>query len=69
MARNADFFEIFKNNMSAAAASNRLSSRGGNAFFDDLLLDPEFDELVDFAGTEAESHLFRETDDLPEAFQ
>jgi hypothetical protein len=69
MARNADFFEIFKNNMSAAGESGRLSSRGGNAFLDDLLLDPEFDELADFAGSEAESHLFRETDDQPEAFQ
>lgn len=68
MARAADFFEIFKNNMRHAEADQRMADdiRG---FFDDLLLDPEFDEVGDIEDDGAEFHLYRESHDQPESFQ
>lgn len=69
MARTADFFEIFKNNINAADARSHPSSDDSRGFFDDLLLDPEFDELSDLDDSGAEFAVYREIHGQPEAFR
>jgi hypothetical protein len=68
MARAADFSEIFKNTMGSAECGSRIAD-DDRGFFDDLLLDPEFDELGGLDEGAAEFHLCRESTDQPESFQ
>lgn len=68
MARTADFFEIFRNNMRSAEHDSRMAEdiRG---FFEDLLLDPQFDDMDENEDGGAKFHLYREIHDEAESFQ
>ena len=68
MAYAADYFDVFKKNIAQADQSRFPIEEQVKGYFEDILLDPDFDQIgvLDEGGPEFE--FYRELDALPENY-